>query len=201
MVSVAPLGSLGTVWGVKILEVERKFLLRGAPDLSVPPFAGCEVLEIEQGYLAGELDVRVRRTLHCSTGVVVFERGLKRRLAAGIAEEDPVPISESEFLALSRRLDSSRPRVRKLRRLVPWNGRVFELDEVFAPSRSWVLEVEFADASELSAELDFPPGIRVARELTATPRAPRPSVLVPTPASVRERLARMAASSSTASLG
>jgi CYTH domain-containing protein len=67
------------------------------------------------------------------------------------------------------RRDSARVPVVKTRHVVPWAGRVLEIDEFSSPRQFWMLEVELPGTDDLHAPLDLPPWVRVTTEVTGDP--------------------------------
>ncbi len=117
------------------VEIERKFLLMGMPELP----AGAEVVEIEQGYLPGQrLRERVRRLRR--EGSVQYYRTLK--LGAGVERTE---IEEETTQAVFEVLWSLTEgcRIQKRRFLVQADGLTWEVDQFL--DRALVLaEVELS---------------------------------------------------------
>lgn len=117
-------------------EIERKYLLHGAPAL--PEQA--EALEIEQGYLPGrKLVERVRVTRR--NGTARYTRTVK--LGSGVRRtEVEEPIDEALFEALWPLTEGRR--VRKRRHVVKEGEAVWEVDE-FLDRDLWLAEIELSD--------------------------------------------------------
>lgn len=138
------------------LEVERKYLLRGLPAL--PPGTPC--VDVEQGYLPGEvLQERLRRVRR-GDGVECW-RTVK--LGRGVARlEVEEPCSEALFEQLWPLTAGCR--VRKRRHVVQAGARCWEVDEFL--DRDLVLaEIELASPDE---PVDLPAWLapHVVREVT-----------------------------------
>jgi CHAD domain-containing protein/CYTH domain-containing protein len=137
------------------VEIERKFLLSGRPDLPDAPSQ-----EIEQGYLpGGEIRERLRRVR--DRGEVRHLRTIK--LGQGIARtEMEEPLEEDVFAALWPLTEGAR--VAKRRHLVPEGDLVWEVDE-FLDRGLWMAEVELHRPDE---EVSVPPWLApfVVRDVT-----------------------------------
>jgi len=139
------------------VEIERKYLLRSAPDLS--PVAGrVETVEIRQGWLPGE---RLRERLRKSVGPGGTDYTRTVKLGAGV---ERIEIEESTtagvFEALWPLTEGCRIHKRRYRVRVADAGgegsarlpgtdraRIWEIDE-FLDRGLWLAEVELADAGE-----------------------------------------------------
>lgn len=138
-------------------EIERKYLLRALPEM--PRVSG--VLQIEQGYIAGEkLIERLRREQH-QDGLVKYYRTVK--LGTGVKRveiEDETDRSTFEHLW---QLTEGR-RLRKRRHLVPNGDDLWEIDEF--TDRDLVLAELEIDSED--AHIRIPEWLRVVlvREVT-----------------------------------
>mgnify|MGYP001278170699 CR=1 FL=1 len=154
------------------LEIERKLLIE-EPDLAALEAASESVSEIVQTYLVtSEWDAeRVRRRLvrDARGEHLQLTHTRKRAVSHGVVEEDEREVDETEYAALLTRTDADRHPVHKVRHVVPWAGRVLEVDGFRSPRTLWLLEVELADETGLDAELELPPWISVVREVTGDP--------------------------------
>lgn len=121
------------------IEIERKFLLRGLPDL--PPVS--DVLEIDQGYIPGvRLLERLRRQRH-RDGTIRYFRTVK--VGSGVERielEDETDKSTFEHLW---QLTEGR-RLRKRRHLVPDGNLTWEVDE-FTDRALHLAELEIETAT------------------------------------------------------
>lgn len=135
------------------IEHERKFLLTDpAPDwsfLDQPPRS----VSIEQWYLTDDdTETRVRRS---NAGTETNYTHTRKR-DAGDADsgagtlsryEIETEITEARYHELCSLADPSRRRIRKTRYRFEWAGQTWELDEIHAPFRAWLLELETATAT------------------------------------------------------
>ncbi len=120
-------------------EIERKYLLRGAPAL--PPDA--QRVDIEQGYLPAEgFEDRLRRK--ATADGATYLRTLK--VGAGLARfESEQEVDEATFEALWPLTEGRR--VHKRRHTVQGGGHLWEIDE-FLDRDLWLAEVELASTDE-----------------------------------------------------
>jgi CYTH domain-containing protein len=145
---------------------ERKFLVRGCPDLQemqVP----CEQVEIEQTYLATPdgSEARVRR--RGQRGAYTFTHTTKRPVRAGERVEIERPITAREYEAHLAQADPTRQTIRKSRCVFLHANHYFELDRFLSPHPGLLLlEVEVDD---LDRPLSLPPFIEIDREVTGEP--------------------------------
>jgi CHAD domain-containing protein/CYTH domain-containing protein len=146
-----------------MLEIERKYLLRGMPDIErLAREEALEViaLEIDQGWLPGErLRERLRRTRRAEG--VTYERCMK--LGSGVERiEVEEAIHESLFEALWPLTEGRR--IHKRRYCVRDAGRLWEIDQ-FLDLPLVLAEVELEDKA-VQPELPMWLGRLVAREVT-----------------------------------
>ena len=147
------------------LEVERKFLLAAAPDISALPDA--RAVEIEQTYLRSpdpRVEVRIRR--RGQDGQSSYYRTEKVAVAPGQRFERERIISPSEYRHLLELKDPERQPILKTRHCFPYQGLYFELDQIHSPRELWLLEVELTEQSQ---EVVLPEGLRLEREVTGDP--------------------------------
>ncbi len=137
-----------------MVEIERKFLVERLPG----GLETCEARHIEQAYLCTDPVVRVRRAggryiLTCK-GAGLFRR-----------EEFELLLSERSYRHLLAKADGRV--IRKTRYLIPYAGRVIELD-VFTGDLAplVVAEVEFESEQQAMA---FEPPDWFGREVTRDP--------------------------------
>lgn len=141
------------------LEIERKFLLSGPPDV----IHGRSAREIEQGYLPGNrIQERLRRITE--TDRILHVRSIK--LGSGLVrvevqeEIDPELFDSLWPLTEGRRLTKNRYRFAA-------GGLVWEVDE-FTDRDLWLAEVELASADQESAAPDWLEPL-IVREVTDDP--------------------------------
>jgi CHAD domain-containing protein/CYTH domain-containing protein len=143
----------------KNVEIERKFLLTGVPDLAreVAP------LEIDQGWIAGELvNERVRRTRSAETDS--FSRTIK--LGSGVVRSEFEEAMTSDVFESMWPLTVNR-RISKRRYQVPDGDLTWEIDE-FTDRELVLAEVELPDEE---TETPLPHWLKpyVVREVTGEP--------------------------------
>ena len=114
-------------------EIERRFLVETAPEnLSGEDFA------IDQGYISVKPTVRLRRE-NCSRFFLTVKRG-----PFAVHEERKVELSMEQFFELWPLTEGHR--LHKIRRRIPWNGHVIELDTFAGQLEGLrIAEVEFPD--------------------------------------------------------
>lgn len=151
------------------LEVERRWLLAGPPDLRHPALQPVHTVAITQTYLAkpagGEPRTRVRRLVEAD-GAVSHVWTAKRRLSPLVRVEREAPIDERTYHQLCRRADPRRAVVEKVRCSFTYAELRFELDHLVAPVECWLLEVELDD---LHQPVVLPPFVGAAWEVTDEP--------------------------------
>jgi CYTH domain-containing protein len=154
------------------LEIERKLLVE-VTDLDALAEAATSVSSITQTYLVNEdgLAERVRRReVRDARGErLQLTHTSKRAVSAGVVEEDEHEVDEGTYAVLLERADSTRVPVVKTRYVVPWAGRVLEIDRFDSPRAFWMLEVELPGTDDLTAPLDLPSWIHLTEEVTGDP--------------------------------
>lgn len=162
--------AVSRVMGIPVpVEIERKYLLRRAPDFTLPEFSTAQRIEIEQSYLRSSdpsESVRIRR--RSQHGHATYYLTRKTSLGAGIRQETEQRISASEYLALMAQRDPARQPVRKDRWCFLWRGQYLELDIIHEPaSRACVLlEIELTEQND---RVEIPPFLEVERDVTEEP--------------------------------
>ena len=152
-------------------EIERRWLLRRAPDLSDALLASARASELEQTYLRaadgepGSARVRASRR---PDGTTTY-RWTRKSGAGLVREETERDLDAAEYRRLrDDEADPDRVTVVKKRRAVEWQGRTWELDEVRSPVGCWLLEVEVADEREAGDLGPLPPPCAAADPLEVT---------------------------------
>jgi CYTH domain-containing protein len=164
------------------LEIERKLLV-DAPDMTVLAAAASSVSDIVQTYLvpdgwdAERVRRRVVRDAHGET--LQLTHTCKRGVSAGVVEELEEAVDEQRYAELLTRADAARVPIVKTRWVLPWAGRVLEVDHFTSPRRLWLLEVELDDPADLTRALDLPPWLGVLSEVTGDPRYSNVALAVP----------------------
>ena len=140
------------------MEIERKYLLAGAPSEAELADLGARPNRIEQVYLRSD-DEWVRRVRKVeSDGRTRYVATNKREIAGITREEHEEELDAATYdRILLADADPSRRTVRKVRHVFPFAGHVLELDVFIEPPGLVLLEVELEDASELPP---LPPVIR-----------------------------------------
>lgn len=148
------------------LEVERKFLLAAAPDLSRLPHT--QAIEIEQTYLTSDESGVVRRVRRRAQqgGGATYYLTEKRRLSSGETIEKERIISARQYVRELRDADPARATIKKTRYCFAHEGSYFELDHFQTPAGLWLLEVELTDAD---AEVALPEFLWIGKEVTDDP--------------------------------
>ncbi len=123
----------------KDIEIERKYLLKGRPDIP----KGAKTKSLEQGYLPGDrLRERVRKSE--SGGATKYVRTIKTGTGVSRFELEEETTQEV-FDALWALTEGCR--VKKIRHVVPVGNRVWEIDE-FLDRDLFLAEIELATENE-----------------------------------------------------
>lgn len=138
------------------VEIERKFLVA---DVAAAVAAARSSERIAQGYLSAVPEATVRVRLRGEHGYLTVKS--KNRGAVRGEWEYEIPAADArELLALS-----VTPVIDKVRHVVPYGGRVWEVDVFERPAGVVLAEVELPDAD---APVELPPW--VGREVTGDAR-------------------------------
>jgi CYTH domain-containing protein/predicted ATPase len=146
-------------------EIERKFLLAGPPDLTLPQLADAVTVEIEQHYLLSsepEREIRVRRR---SQGLSATHfRTEKVPVSASERQETEQIISAVAYRHALAEADPARASIRKRRMCFAFGSGYFELD-MFEGAHAGLclLEVELTHPDE---DVLLPPFLDIEREVT-----------------------------------
>lgn len=141
------------------LEIERKYLLSGAPD----EVNGRSAREIEQGYLPGSrIQERLRRIVDADR--ILHVRSIK--LGSGLVRVEVQEEIEPELFDRLWPLTEGR-RLRKKRYRFPYGGLVWEVDG-FTDRDLWLAEVELPSADHESPPPDWLERY-IVREVTDEP--------------------------------
>ena len=147
------------------LEIERKYLLSGAPSEAELTAFGATPHRIEQVYLRSE-DGWVRRVRKVETaGRTRYVETRKREVVGIVREELEVELDAAAYLRRAAEADPARRIIRKVRHVFPFAGHELELDIFVEPPGLVLLEVELEDASDVP---ELPPAIlaRLVREVS-----------------------------------
>ena len=141
-------------------EIERKFLIEYP---SQEALGGAEYAEITQTYLTAPKNEerRVRRIKKGSN--VIYFKTSKKRVSDVKRIEEEQEITESEYLTLLKDADPKKHTIKKTRYLVPFDGRVFEIDVYPFWGDKAIAEVELKDENE---DIIFPDFIKIIKEVT-----------------------------------
>jgi adenylate cyclase len=147
------------------MEIERKYLLAGAPSEAELAELGARPQRIEQAYLQSEGDWVRRVRMVESGGRTRYVATRKREVAGIVREELEEELDAAAYGRFLAQADPARRVIRKVRHVFPFGGHVLELDVFTEPSGLVLLEVELEDASEVPA---LPPAIlaRLVREVS-----------------------------------
>lgn len=139
------------------MEIERKYLLRGAPVMPV----ALEIYEIDQGYIPGVTLIERLRRQRDSAGLTRYFRTIK--FGSGvqrteIEDETDAPTFEHLWLLTNGR------RLTKRRYVVAHGADRWEIDE-FTDRSLWLAELELTHAD---ARIEFPAWLSavLVREVT-----------------------------------
>ena len=127
---------------VRIMEIEKKFLVSDSPDLS----QAVKVFEIEQGYLCSEPTVRIRRKnddyiLTYKNRIAVDDEALN------VSDEREMPLTKDSFFHLKQKCDGIC--IKKTRYCIPYQNYMIELDIFHDRYEGLILaEVEFDSVEE-----------------------------------------------------
>jgi CYTH domain-containing protein len=150
------------------LEIERKYLLDGAPSAAELAALGARETRLEQVYLlrADDWVRRVRRIEAEGQSRHVLTR--KRDRSGIVREEIEVDLSPEEYGRLAAEADPARRVIRKVRHVIPYGRWTLELDVFSEPAGLVLLEVELDHPDETP---ELPPSIaaRVVREVSTEP--------------------------------
>jgi CYTH domain-containing protein/predicted ATPase len=149
------------------LEIERKFLLARAPDLTTEPLSSSQMFEITQTYLRsdGETERRLRLRAHAGQETCIYTEKRPTTADPLIREEVEARISRSEYRRLMAEADGERQPIIKTRRVFVYANHVFELDS-YGERDLHILEVELHSLNE---SVQLPPTLEISREVTADP--------------------------------
>ncbi len=127
---------------VRIMEIEKKFLVSDIPDLS----QAVKVFEIEQGYLCSEPTVRIRRKnndyiLTYKNRIAVDDEALN------VSDEREMSLTKDSFFHLKEKCDGIC--IKKTRYCIPYQNYMIELDIFHDRYEGLILaEVEFDSVEE-----------------------------------------------------
>lgn len=145
------------------LEIERKFLIE-YPDVrwleSIP---NCQRIEIIQTYLNSDKDEEVRVRQRGFDGHYIYFQTTKRKVSDVKRVEIERRLSESEYIRLLMKADTTRRQIRKDRYCLTYENQYFEIDIYPFWNDKAIAEIELSNEN---AEIKFPKQIRVIKEVT-----------------------------------
>ena len=142
------------------MEIERKFMI-AMPDESF--LALMDRTEIVQTYLLGEKGSTERVRKRGREGDYTYTHTVKYKISNISRREDEREISREEYNELLKRADPERNTIYKYRYCYEHAGLVWEIDVFPFWEDKAFMEVELVSEEQA---LDFPPNIRIIRELT-----------------------------------
>lgn len=150
------------------LEIERKFLLKKAPNLADLKKAKAHMAEIEQTYLLSPSDREIRVRQRTADGITMYYQtekiSVKTNEGAGlIRQEREKIITKHEYERLLMERDPDRHAIKKTRYCFPYESNYFEVDVITEPRKVAILEVELVTADD---DVQIPSFIQVEREVT-----------------------------------
>jgi CYTH domain-containing protein len=150
------------------IEIERKYLLRGAPSEAQLGALGARPTRIEQVYLRSA-DAWVRRARRIEVQGSARYVLTRKRDRTGISRDEiETDLSVEEYGRLMAEADPARRVIRKVRHVIPHGRWTLELDVFSEPPGLVLLEVELGDPDEVP---DLPAEIAalVVREVSTEP--------------------------------
>jgi CYTH domain-containing protein/predicted ATPase len=148
------------------LEIERKYLI-AYPDVKwLESMPNCRRVEIVQYYLPAREGDELRIRKRGENGSYLYYKTLKRRISDYKRLEVEERLSEGEFLSLLQEADPDKRPVHKSRYCLTYEGQYFEIDLYPFWDDQAIVEIELSDEN---AEVNFPPELKVLREVTRDP--------------------------------
>lgn len=145
------------------VEIERKFIIEAPASEILVTIPGHTESRINQIYLESTLGETRRIRKREYRDQTLYYETKKIRIDGMSATEIEREISREEFSRLSSEIKKGTQPVNKIRHTFPYKGHTFEIDIYPEWQRSCIMEVELSSRSEL---VDFPPFIRIIREVT-----------------------------------
>lgn len=145
------------------LEIERKFLIAYPDEAVLAARSAAAPVEITQTYLLPRSGAEERVRARGQGKDCVYIRTRKRRLGAGVHEEEEDRLTEAEYRVLLKNADPACRPIRKRRWCVFENGLYYEID-LYLDQREWaILETELTGADQ---PVRLPDWVTVIREVT-----------------------------------
>ncbi len=151
-----------------VLEIERKFLLKEAPNFNDPDFGDVQRACIEQRYLLipGK-NKRLRIRKRTQSGFSTYYKTRKVKVKPGVRYEKESKISAPGYESLSQFQDPATKIIRKDRYCFVYRSQYFELDVFIEPVKICLLEIELTEEND---KVELPPFIKVEKEVTDDPK-------------------------------
>ena len=142
------------------MEIERKFMIAMPSDDFLKSLDGTEII---QTYLLSECGATERVRKRGRDGNYVYTHTVKFKINNMSRREDEREISLEEYSELLKRADPERNIIEKQRYCYDYAGKLWEIDVFPFWQDMAFMEIELESEQE---EINFPPDIRVLRELT-----------------------------------
>lgn len=142
------------------IEIERKFVIV-IPEKEV--LARFEYSDITQTYLLSNPGVTHRVRSRIFADKIIYTETKKIRIDKMSCVEDEREITREEYENLLLIANTEQTPIKKRRYIIPFDGRTFEIDIYEKWHRTCIMEVELPTRAE---EVEFPPFIRIVREVT-----------------------------------
>lgn len=142
------------------IEIERKFVIM-IPEDSV--LSRYEHSEIIQTYLCSAPRVTHRVRSRTFADKTVYTETKKIRIDKISCIEDERELGKKEYEELLLLANTELTPIKKRRYLIPFGGRLFEIDIYEGWKNTCIMEVELPTREE---EVEFPPFIEILREVT-----------------------------------
>ena len=147
-------------------QMERKFLIE-YPDLNwLENEPLCRRVDIDQTYLKSEDGEEIRIRRRGENGHYVYYETHKRPLDGMKRLSTETRLSKSDYRRLLKNADPDRRTIHKKRYCLTYDNQYFEIDVYPFWQDQAILEIELMDEN---AEIRFPEGIRIIREVTGDP--------------------------------
>ena len=151
------------------LEIERKFLLEGKPDLNSKHFKNSRKVLIEQMYLKSPDKNQVRIRKRSQDNFSTYYKTRKANINSRVRNETEELISELEYARLKKFKDSGTRVIKKERHCFVYKHQYFELDVFLEPKNVkglCLLEIELTEEND---RVELPPFLKIKKEVTEDP--------------------------------
>ncbi len=145
------------------LEIERKFLIE-YPDIAwLEAQENCKRIEIIQTYLRADEGEEVRVRQRGVNGHYLYFKTIKKKISDIRRVEIECRLTQEQYLALLMEADTTKRQIRKTRYCLTYRGQYFEIDVYPFWNDRAIAEIELSDES---TAIEFPPQLRVIKEVT-----------------------------------